>query len=158
MRRGIALAFTAALGLACSGGPGGAGDASKAAPDASQVAAELEGESITLGQLDERAKEQLYLRETRNGEASAVYELREDALHAWIEERALAIEAQRRGVEVDALVAEEVAKRGPVTDEEVAAFFEQNKARVPGRTLEELAADIRQSPRGACASARCAIR
>jgi protein-disulfide isomerase len=144
MRRGIALGITAILGVvACSGGPGAA-PAPSVAPDANQVAAEVGGEKITVGELDNQAKERLYMRETRNGEASAVYELREEAMQAWIEERALASEAKKRGLDVDALVAEEVAKRGPVTDAEVAAFYEANKSRVQGRTLEQLSDDIRK--------------
>jgi protein-disulfide isomerase len=146
MRRGIGLAFATALGFACSGGTGGAGNAPAA--DAAQVAAKLDGESISVGELDDRAKERLYMRETRGGEASAVYELREEALHAWVEERVLAREAQKRGIDVDALVAEEVNARGQVTDEEVAAFYEQNKSRVQGRTLEQLAPDIRRHLEG----------
>jgi protein-disulfide isomerase len=142
MGRGIGLAFATALALACSGGLGGG--AGKAPSDASQIAAELEGERITVGELDERAKERLYVRETRGGEASAVYELRQEALDAWIEERVLALEAKRRGIDVDALIAEEVAARGPVTDEEVAAFYEKNRARVRGRSLEQLSDDIRR--------------
>ena len=145
MRRGIALGITAVLGLvACSGGPGGAPAASAPSPDANEIAAEVGGEKITVGELDTQAKERLYVRETRNGDASAVYELREEALEAWIEERALANEAKKRGIDVDALVAEEVAKRGPVTDAEVSAFYEANKSRVQGRTLEQLADDIRR--------------
>ena len=143
MRRGIALGITAALGLAaCSGGPGGGPAAS--APDTGQVAAEVAGEKITIGELDAQAKDRLYLRETRNGEASAVYELREETLQAWIEDHALASEAKKRGLDVDALVAEEVAKRGPVTDEEISAFYEANKSRVQGHTLDQLKDDIRR--------------
>jgi len=141
MKRSIGLACAMAVGLACSGGTGGAGNAPA---DTSQVAAKLDGETITIEELDDRAKERLYVRETRGGDASAVFELREEALHAWIEERVLAREAEKRGVDVDALIAEEVAARGPVTDEEVSAFYEQNKARVQGRTLEQLAPDIRR--------------
>ena len=141
MRRGIGLAFATAVAFACSGGTGGAG---QAPADAGQIAAELDGEKITVAELDDRAKERLFVRETRGGDASALYELREEALHAWIEERVLAREAEQRGVDVDALIAEEVAARGPVTDVEIAAFYEENKARVRGRSLEELAPDIRR--------------
>jgi len=146
MRRGIGLLFATAIGFACGGGTSGAGSAPAA--DAAQVAAKLDGESITIGELDTRAKERLYVRETRGGEASAVYELREEALHAWVEERVLESEAKKRGLDVDGLVAEEVKARGPVTDEEVAAFYEQNKSRVQGRTLEQLAPDIRRHLEG----------
>lgn len=140
MKRNIGMLLAAALGLGCRG----LGGADGAPADASQIAAEIEGESITIAELDTRAKERLYLRETRDGDASLVYELRKEALEAWIEERALAREAQRRGIAVEAMLAEEMAARGPVSDEEVAAFFAQHSARLPGRTLEELSPDIRR--------------
>src|SRR5512147_2941110 len=77
MRRSIWLALAIAAGAACGGGPGSGGGTGSTAPDASVVAGEVEGESITLGELDARAKDRLYARETR-GEASAVYELRQE--------------------------------------------------------------------------------
>ena len=142
MRRCVWLVWAIAAGVvACSGTPGG--EAGSTAADSSQVAAEFEGESITLGDLDARAKDRLYVHETR-GEASAIYELRQESLDAWIEERVLASEAKKRGVDVDTLITQEVAARGAVTDQEVAAFYEKNKARVQGRTLEDLSADIRK--------------
>lgn len=139
-RRRIGAMFAVAALLAACGGRGGK-DAEPA--DASALAAELGDERITEAELDDLARERLYFRETRGAEPSRVYELREETLNAWIEERALAREAKSRGVAVDALIAEEVAARGPVTDEQVAAFYEENRARIQGRTLEELKADIR---------------
>jgi protein-disulfide isomerase len=144
MKRGIwltGLICAVAAGGACSSGPGGGGTSTSA--DASKVAAEFEGQTVTLGELDASAKERLFMRETL-GEPSRIYELRQEALDSWIEDHVLASEAKKRGVDVDTLIAQEVAKRGPVTDQDVAAFYDRNRARVQGRTLEQLAPDIRK--------------
>jgi protein-disulfide isomerase len=143
MRRSIRLALAGAACLwGCSGGLGGA------PPDDSKLAAELDGERITEAELDRRAKDRLFERETRGGDPSLVYELRREALDAWIEERALAREAERRGLTVEALLGEETAARGAIGDAEVSAFYEQHKSNMQGHSLEELAGQIRSHLEG----------
>jgi protein-disulfide isomerase len=62
-----------------------------------------------------------------------VYDLKRQQVEALIAERLLDAEAARRGVSRQALEAEEVAaKVTPVTDEELAAFIEANRARIRG--------------------------
>lgn len=61
-----------------------------------------------------------------------IYEMKRARLDALIAERLLAAEAERRGTTVDALLAAEVtSKLAPVTDQEVDAFHDANKARLP---------------------------
>jgi protein-disulfide isomerase len=145
MRRSIWLALAGAAWLyGCSGGGGsGGGLGGAVSPDDSKVAAEIEGERVTEADLDRRAKDELFARETQGGDPSLVYELRRAALDALIEERALNREAEKRGLTVDALVSEEAAARGGVTDEDVSKFYEQYKANMQGRTLEQIAPQIR---------------
>jgi protein-disulfide isomerase len=115
----------------------------------SPVAAELEGERITEAELDARVKDRLWMKETRGGDASLVYELRDAELRSWIEERALAREAEKRGLTVEALLAAESAARGPVSDAEVAAFQEAHKHEIPpGIPPAELASQIRMHLQG----------
>lgn len=61
-----------------------------------------------------------------------IYEMKRARLDALIAERLLAAEAARRGTSVEALLAAEVtAKLAPVTDQEVEAFHDANRARLP---------------------------
>jgi len=141
MKRSMGLLLVAAAWLVhCGGGS----KEPAAGASSSPVAAELEGDRITEAELDARAKDRLFFRETQGGDPTGVYELREDALESWIEERALAHEAERRGLTVDALLAEEAKARGPVTDADVTAFYQANLQHMQGHPLEDLADDIRR--------------
>jgi protein-disulfide isomerase len=106
-----------ALALGCAGGTEG---------DATPVIAEGEGIRITLAEVDEAARQRLFQDHTRD-DANRLYELRSEVLDSLIEERVVAREAGDRGVEPDALIAQQVAA---VTDAEIAAFFEENRARL----------------------------
>ncbi len=63
-----------------------------------------------------------------------VYDMRRQQLEAMIAQRLLVREAARQGVTLEALLAREVAEKvEPVTDADVDAFFEANKARLPNQ-------------------------
>ncbi len=116
-----------------------------AAPAAttSEVVAELGSEKITLTELESWIKDDLFSREMEGKNPSALYEMRSEALERMIGERVLAAEAKRTGKTSEALVQEAVAAVAPVTDEQVKAFFEQNKDRVGGQSFEQLAPRIK---------------
>jgi protein-disulfide isomerase len=116
-----------ALASACSMKSGG-GNASPASP----VVAEVNGRKITLSELDERI-------------ASQLYEVRSEALDELVQEIVLETEAEKRGLTPAELVSQETAARGAVTDADVEAFFEENKARMrPDETLEKAGPQIRR--------------
>jgi protein-disulfide isomerase len=133
MHRGFAAAALALLVIGCNGMRG----------DGSPVAAEVDGERITEAQLDERIRDQLWKQQTEDGNPALVFELREAELQTWIEQRALDREAKKRGLDVDGLIAAELAAR-PVTDAEIAAFREQHKDQMPPIPDEQLLPQIRQ--------------
>jgi hypothetical protein len=73
-----------------------------------------------------------------------LYDARRQALEGLIETELLARAAAAKGVSVDELVAAEVtAATAPVTDDDVSAFYNQNQPRMGGRTLEQVAPQIR---------------
>ena len=109
--------------------------------DRSPVVAESKDLSITLDQLDERVKQDL-LDERTGGQETKLYELRSNALDQWIRERVVDAEAKSRGVEADALLE---AEAGPISDDEIQAFFDENKKRLPPDTkLADVEEPIRQ--------------
>jgi protein-disulfide isomerase len=69
-------------------------------------------------------------------------DLLENALDQAIQERLLEAEAQARGVGKEQLLAD--LKPAPVTDADVDAFYEQNKAQIQPRTKEQVAPMIKQ--------------
>jgi protein-disulfide isomerase len=124
MQRNLAvvwLAAVAAFGLGCAGV--GAG---KEEP----IAARVGDEVITVAELDESIKVQLY-------------DLRSKALRSQVSQRALEVEAKKRGLTVDAMLEEEFKKQPPVDDAAVKDFYEKNKERARGAPLETVAPQIK---------------
>jgi protein-disulfide isomerase len=105
--------------------------AATASPPAAKPLAEVNGEPITVEEIDKAIAAQL------NKLQEQIYNLRRQRLDAAIRDRLLAQEAQRRGVSVQKLLDGEVtSKVGLVTEEEIERFYQTNKARVPAGTDE----------------------
>ncbi|MGH0038113.1 MAG: thioredoxin domain-containing protein [Myxococcota bacterium] len=131
------------LGLACLllGGC-----APEAARDDSPVVATVDGRSITQSELDDWIRDQLFEQQVGSKAAAQQYEVRSSALEGLISERVIEAAAEAEGVEPDALIESKTAELGPVTEEEVAAFFaeHQSRFRPPNNTLESRADQIRR--------------
>ena len=121
-----------ALGLAACSGQRGSAPAEALA----EVAAEVDGEAITVAELDDRIKEDLF--QSRAGDPAKLYDLRSDMLDEMIRERLLAAEGKRRGVPPEGVVELELKGMGPVPEEEIVAFYEQNFAKQGDRKLEDI--------------------
>jgi len=163
---GLLAICATTLAAACQ--PGGDAQAPSSAPagsqasatdDATQIVATLDGAPITLAELEAWMREDILERELGSKSAQDLYEMQKAAVQGLVDERLIAAEATRRGVEPEAVVEARIAELGPVSEEEVAAFYEENKSRVGDRTLEELSSQIRsylesQRPDEALASFR----
>jgi protein-disulfide isomerase len=141
----LLLPLSAALLLgACSQGPAGSGAAGTARDvDPDDVAARVAGEPITFEDVDAWVKEDLFRRNTEDGDPLKVWALRRDALERMIDERLLEQAAAEAGSEPNELLAAEAAKRVDVDDEEVRAFYDQNADRIEA-DFEEIAPQIRR--------------
>jgi protein-disulfide isomerase len=118
------------------------GCASWGGQNASPTIAEGDGLHVTLHELDERVKQSLFDERTR-GQANRVYELRAKALDEMLGDLVMEAEAERRGLSRDALIEAEAAA---VTDEDVTAFFEGNRQRMPADTaFEDVEAALRKN-------------
>jgi protein-disulfide isomerase len=125
----IAGALAAALAVAI-GLPAWSDDAT--------VLAVVNGKPITEADVRSNAASQFSALEREYQQNK--HKLIEDALKSLIEERLLDAEAAARGVGRDELTAE--MKAAPVTDADVDAFYEQNKAQIP-RPKEQVAGQIK---------------
>jgi len=143
--RAPVAAFLLLLPLACQQPQeperAGAGDE---AAESSEVAARIGGVAIGVDEVDAFIKEQLFVEHTRNRSPANLFEARQEALEDLINERVLEGEAAKRGISVTELVEQEAAAQGPVTEEDIATFYEENTARVGDRSLEELSEGIRR--------------
>ncbi len=134
------LMLGGALALsACNGG-------SQVVPSDGQdvPVARIGEETITQAELDAWIKDELWKDQTDGGNATRVYALREQGLERMVDKRLVDAEAKKRGLEPDALLDAEAAKRVAVSDADVRAYFDQNQAKLSGETFESLAPRIRQ--------------
>jgi hypothetical protein len=119
------------------------GDTSSAAQQTSlpatgdPVVGEIDGRRITLKEVDEKWAE--FDAAAKNKLTQELYQNRRNMLDQIFGEAVLAKSAKAAGLSVEDYVARESAKlAAPVTEADVKAFYEQNKDRTNGRTLDQL--------------------
>jgi len=105
-----------------------------------EIAAEIDGVSITTDEVDRRIKDELFA--SRAGSPAKLYEMRSDTLEEMIRERLLEAEGKKRGIPSTAVVELEIKEMGPIADEEVAAFYKQNFEGKGDVTLEQVRPQI----------------
>jgi hypothetical protein len=97
---------------------------------------------ITLQEVDEAWSRADPVEHTRA--TQMLYEGRKATLDAMIADMLIEQAAKAKGVAPDQFAKDETAKRiTPVADAEITAFYEQNKARMQGKPLEEMRGAIR---------------
>lgn len=100
-------------------------------PVESAIAAKVDGQVITLDELEKALAPQLAKLQDQR------FQLMESKLEELIGERLLTLEAKRREITVEELLRSEVASKvAEITDAEVTAFITQNKARLQGGDAE----------------------
>jgi protein-disulfide isomerase len=102
------------------------------------AAAELNGETFLVSDVDAWLKEQLFAQASEDRDPMKLYELRSKALDDMVNERLLEKEAAPLGISPEELVRRETEKRVAVGDEELLAFYEQNKERMGEVSFEEM--------------------
>ena len=127
-----ALLLTAALTLlACS----------SAAQQGSDAAARIGDRSITMKELDDRWRSS---NPSEHATATQqMYEGRRGALEQIVADQLLADAGKKTGLSGEAYAQAEIAKRiKPITDADVATFYQQNIGQMQGRSLEAMAPAI----------------
>ena len=141
----VGLAALLAATIACSGRDSKkAAPAAAATPGGDAVVATLNGADIKQSELETWVKDDLYKREITDKPPSEQYDPLSQALESLIDERLLADAAKKAGQTPTEWTDAQIKLLGPVTDEEVKAFFDENRSRLPpDATLEAFAARIR---------------
>jgi protein-disulfide isomerase len=133
----VALAVTA-----CSESSSAAGQAPSPATNPDQVVAEVAGRKVTLQEVD--AKWEEFDAAERARVTQLLYQNRRNMLDQVVGDILIENAAKAAGATVEAFVTQDAVKRAtPVTDQEVAQFFEANRDRAQGRTLEQLGPQIK---------------
>src|SRR4029453_16036951 len=108
-------------------------------PAAGATAGKIAGKTVTVGDVDEWIKEQLFKQATRGNNPNKVYEVRTRALEQMANERALDEKAAKAGKDREALMREEGEKRASATDAEVQKYYDDNKGRFRSMPFEKVA-------------------
>jgi protein-disulfide isomerase len=132
-----------AAGLAaCSNDAHVAAQAPAPASNPDQVVAEIGGRKITLKELD--AKWEEFDAAERARVTQLLYQNRRNMLEQLVGDILIENAAKAAGQPVDAFVTQDAAKRAqPVSEAEILQFYEQNKDRAQGRTLDQLRGQIK---------------
>lgn len=135
----IAVAATSACAAEKAGGAAGAGSTESAGQAASgggsngggEIAAKVGDETITTKELD------AFLMTTNAKAVQTYYNARRAALDQMIAQRLMDAEAATRGVSREALQQQILSGAPAVGDAEIQAFYDQNKARLQNRALDD---------------------
>ena len=142
--RGYALVFMLGVVVtACSESSDVSAQAQPApASNPDQVVAEVAGRKVTLKELD--AKWEEFDAAERARVTQLLYQNRRNMLDQVVGEILIEDAAKAANLSVDAYVSQDSAKRAvPVTEQEIVQFFEANRERAQGRTLEQLRGQIK---------------
>ena len=112
-------------------------EAEKGVETDKKVAAEIDGQKITAEELEN------YVRTANPRAYQEYYNVKRSALERLIAERLLAAEATAKGTTPEKLRQEIAAAAPAVTDADLQTFYDQNKARYGGRTLDQVKDQIR---------------
>lgn len=116
--------------------------ADTAASAESEIVARIGDVTISADELDEWIKDDLFNRETSGGNGAKIYEVRSQALARLVQMRVFEAEAARRNTTEDELLAAEIAALGPVTEDEVNAFYQERIDQMSGLPIEQLSERI----------------
>ena len=141
------LALAGALLIALAGCNKPAAEKPKAAEPAAQkpadaeVVATVNGDRITMGELEKLVHPQLL--ELERQRVEQIGRIREDGLENMIAKRLVETEAKRQGLTPEQLIKKEVSDKTPAPPEaEVRKVYEQNRDKVGGRSFEQVKHDL----------------
>ena len=138
----VLLASAAVLAGACAEETTAAAQSQAPAANPDQVVAEVAGKPITLKDVD--AKWEAFDAAERARIVQAMYQNRRNMIELLVGDQLIANAAKASGQSVEAFLAADGAKRLPaITEAEIAQFFDQNKDRAQGRTLDQLRPEIK---------------
>ena len=136
------LTLAALLGVLTACSQTSAQQARRPAPN--EAVATVDGAPITLAEVDDKALEQPVSNFGSAKLSQALYEARRTALDDLVANRLIDAAAKAQGIERSALIEKEITARVvPVTDAEIASWFQANQGRLQGAPLDQVRQPIR---------------
>ena len=136
------LVSAAIFSTACADEPTAAAQSQSPSANPDQVVAEVAGQPITLKEVD--AKWEAFDSAERARVVQAMYQNRRNMLEQLVGDRLIENAAKAAGQTPQAFLAADSVTRLPaISEADIAQFYEQNKDRLPGRTLDQLRGEIK---------------
>jgi protein-disulfide isomerase len=107
-------------------------------PASSATAATIDGQTVTIGELDNFIKEELFDDATSEGDPSTLYRVRESALKGMLDEIAVETAAAAANLSAQDYLDQQVEAEGEIPEEEIAAFYDERIDQMGGLPLEEV--------------------
>jgi len=137
--RTAAIGFGLLAGLACQHlnhhEPEGGGSGGLAS---SATAATLDGETITVGELDEYIKEKLFSEATSDRNPAALYEVRSRRIEEMINERVVEKAAAAEDLSLEDYLRQQAEADGGVSAAEIAAFYNEHVDQMGGMSIDQM--------------------
>ena len=137
----LACVFVFAAG--CLQKESGSPDSQTASSGQAVAVARVGDKVVTLAELDDWIKDDLFAHQTSGGNPAKLYDLRSRSLDQLVMQRVLAAEGARRNLTEEELIDADVAAMGEVSDEEVAQFYQERIDQMGKQPLEQVAPHIR---------------
>ena len=136
------LTLAALLGVLTACSPTSAQQARRPAPG--EAVATVDGVPITLAEVDDKALDQPASNFGSAKLSQALYDARRAALDELVANRLMDAAAKAQGIDRAALIEKEITARiTPVTDTEVASWFQANQGRLQGAPLDQVRQPIK---------------
>ena len=133
----VSRLLSAVVLVALAAGCAGSVESASTTNGTGEIAAQIGDRKISMQELDDKA------RGADMKAYQALYDARRQALDAMVSDQLLTLEAESRGMTKPELIAEEVDQKvAPPTDEQIEAFYNQNKASMRNKPLEEMSDQI----------------
>jgi protein-disulfide isomerase len=136
--RTAAISFGLVAGLACQHLGQGSHDDGSGGPASSSAAATLDGRTITVGEIDEYLREELFSQATSERNPAKLYEVRSSTLDGMIDERVVENAAAAANLSTEEYLEQQAEAQGAVSEEEIVAFYDENADQMGGRDLDEM--------------------
>jgi protein-disulfide isomerase len=107
-------------------------------PASSATAAIIDGQTVTVGELDEFIKDGLFSDATSERSPAALYEVRSRALARMIDELAVEKAASAANLSSEDYLNQQVEAGGEVPEEEISAFYDEHIDQMGGLPLEQM--------------------
>jgi protein-disulfide isomerase len=107
-------------------------------PASSATAAIIDDQTITVGELDDFVKEELFIDATSGRNPASLYQVRSRALTGMIDEFVIERAASAANLSSEDYLDQQVEAGGEVPEEEITAFYDENVDRMGEQSLDQM--------------------